>query len=94
LVPKGALTVRTELPIGGTVTVDALSEGLRGVRGEAASDTAPVKPPEGFTKIAELFDCPPATRVSEGWLAESAIAGPVTVTLISEEWNRKTLPTE
>jgi hypothetical protein len=63
LVPKGALTVRTELPIGGTVTVGALNEGPRGVRGEAVSDTVPVKPPEGVTKIVELFDAPPATRV-------------------------------
>jgi hypothetical protein len=93
-VPKGAVTVKTELPKGGTVTVDALSEGLRGVRGEAASDTAPVKPPEGVTKIVELFDAPPATRVSEYWLAVSAMAWPVTVTPISAEWNRKVLPIE
>ena len=44
------------------MTVCALSDGLRGVRGEAASVTAPVKP-EGVTKIVELFDDPPAIRV-------------------------------
>ena len=83
MVPKGALTVRTELPTGGTVTVDALNDGLRGVRGEADSDTVPVKPPEGVTKIVELFDAPPASRVRKYLLAVSAIVGPVTVTPIS-----------
>jgi hypothetical protein len=63
LVPRGAITVKTELPTGGRLTVEALSEGLRGVRGKAASDTVPLKPPEGVTKIVELFDAPPATRV-------------------------------
>jgi hypothetical protein len=92
LVPKGAVTVSTELPAGGRVTVDTLSDGLRGVGGEAASDTVPVNPPDGVTKIVELFDNPPATRVREYLLAVTAIVGPVTVTPISAEWNRKVLP--
>jgi hypothetical protein len=80
LVPKGADTVNTDVPRGGTVTVVELNEGRRGVGGEAARDTWPVKPPVGVTVMVELFEAPPATRVRKCWLAPKTIAWPVTVT--------------
>jgi len=73
------------------VTVGALREGARGVAGEAARVTWPVKPPSAVTVIVELFEAPPAIRVRKCRLASRAMLGPVTVTRISAEWNSEPL---
>jgi hypothetical protein len=86
-VPVRALTVRTVDP--GTVTVEVLNVGFRGDKGEATSDTWPVKPPDPVIVIVELFDKPPATKVRKYRLGVRSMDAPVTVIRISAWWNRR-----
>jgi hypothetical protein len=88
-VPGGAITVRSVVP--GTVTVEVLSAGFRGDKGEAMSDTWPVKPPDPVIVIVELFDDPPATRVRKYRLGVRSMDAPVTVIRISAWWCRRPL---
>ena len=78
--PKGAETIRVEVPEAATITLENVAVKFELKEAVAVRFTEPVKPDRGVTLIAELLKAPLAKTVSDSGLAERAKSGPGTIT--------------